>query len=141
MQRLVVHTYYLMQILMAVLGLIQIELALGGFVELLHFELWWVAALKSSLIVSLVLTMERSSQLATTLYLPQLAFDILFLASRSVAIDWIVLVVGFTHFLYIVLRLRRQEQAEKNFDMRTAYRPEWFRYWNRSCIGHVEEPL
>lgn len=141
MQRLVIHTYYLMQILMAVMGLIQIELALGGFVELLHFELWWTEALKSSLIVSLVITMEKRTKLMTTLYLPQLAFDILFLASRSVLVDWIVLVAGFTQFLYVILKLRRQEREERKIDMRTAYRPEWFRYWNRSCIGHVGETL
>ncbi len=143
MQRLIINTYYTFQFLLTVLCLVQIELALAGLVDLVQFELWWLQAIKSSLVVGFVLTLDQRSRLSTLLYLPQLTLDIAFLASPSPTVDLLILGLGVSQLIFVILRLRRLDRRFNplSAEVRGQYRPGWFRNWNRSCIGEIGESI
>ncbi|RZA26740.1 MAG: hypothetical protein EOP10_02610 [Proteobacteria bacterium] len=143
MQRLIINTYYTFQFLLTVLCLVQIELALAGLVDLVQFELWWLQAIKSSLVVGFVLTLDQRSRLSTLLYLPQLSLDISFLVSPSPTFDLLILGLGVSQLIFVILRLRRLDRSLNSFssDVQSPYRPGWFRNWNRSCIGEIGESI
>ncbi len=106
MRRLVIYTYFFIQILAVSFGLIQVELAMKGAAAM-QADLWLLQLLKPILLVVFALAVDEREPLAYKLYAPQILVDIAYVCSTSNHTSW--LLVGLGYALFCLSMLNRKQ--------------------------------
>ncbi|RYZ60219.1 MAG: hypothetical protein EOP07_01470 [Proteobacteria bacterium] len=94
MQRLVMYTYFFIQFFSVSFGLIQVELAMKGVVDM-HEDLWLLQVIKPILLAVFALAAERKTSLSFKYYLPQIIIDLAYVFSTSNQTSWLVVGSGY----------------------------------------------
>lgn len=95
MRKMVINTYFCLQIFLVIWGLIHLELALTGMQEGYYSSLWTLILIKSTIILGFGISSDFKGPLMTVLYGPQLCLDLLYLVSPQISLGFIFLLLAY----------------------------------------------
>ena len=105
MRKMVINTYFSLQIFLVIWGLIHLELALAGTQDGHHPSLWYLVLIKSTIILAFGISSDFNGQLISFLYGPQLCLDLLYLVSPYAQLSLVFILLGYFQLRVVIFSL------------------------------------